>query len=132
MDASGHFTYDDKSYSVKADRAELNMTAKTGRLFDAEVFFKEKNYHLKGKEIEKLRLEISRCEQKMQNPNFVDRAPADVVEKVRQKYEQEFISQKDLYFFLGTTKKWHKMNPPNPFVIIGVFYPKKELQQSLF
>jgi LPS-assembly protein len=53
VDASGNITYADKSYSIKADRVELNMEDKTGKLFDAEVFFKEKNYHLTGKEIEK-------------------------------------------------------------------------------
>jgi valyl-tRNA synthetase len=41
-----------------------------------------------GKEVEKLRLEISRCEQKMQNPNFVERAPAQVVAKERQRIEE--------------------------------------------
>jgi LPS-assembly protein len=53
VDASGNVTYDDRSYSIKADRAELNMETKTGKLFDAEVFFKEKNSHLSGREIEK-------------------------------------------------------------------------------
>jgi LPS-assembly protein len=53
VDASGHFSYNDKSYSIKADRAELNMETRTGRLFDAQVFFKEKNAHLAGREIEK-------------------------------------------------------------------------------
>jgi LPS-assembly protein len=53
VDASGHFTYDDRSYSIRADRAELNMQTRTGKLFDAEVFFKEKNSHLAGREIEK-------------------------------------------------------------------------------
>ena len=43
------------------------------------------------------------------------------LEKVRQKYEQEFISKKDIYFFLGTTRQWHMRRANNPFVIIGVF-----------
>lgn len=42
-------------------------------------------------------------------------------ELVRQKYETEFLN-KDLYFFTGTTLA-HHMRAPNPFVIIGVFYP---------
>ncbi len=54
------------------------------------------------------------------------------LKKVRMKYETEFINQKDLYFFLGTTKQWHMRRAPNPFVIIGVFYPKKERQMKLF
>jgi hypothetical protein len=41
---------------------------------------------------------------------------------VRKKYFEEFLSKKDIYFFVGTTKKFHNVGP-NPFVIIGVFYP---------
>src|SRR3972149_1266868 len=50
---------------------------------------------------------------------------------VRQKYYDEFVSQKDLYLFLGTTLQYHGV-APNPFVIIGVFYPPKTPQLSLF
>lgn len=54
------------------------------------------------------------------------------LEKVRARYEDEFINKKDIYLFLGTTKQWHLRRANNPFVIIGVFYPKKEDQLSLF
>ncbi|MDG1278835.1 MAG: hypothetical protein P8O16_16255 [Algoriphagus sp.] len=54
------------------------------------------------------------------------------LEKVRQQYETNFLENKELYFFLGTTKEWHTRRANNPFVIIGVFYPKKEAQTSLF
>lgn len=54
------------------------------------------------------------------------------LEKVRQRYEDEFINEKEIYFFLGTTRQWHMRRAKNPFVIIGVFYPKKEAQTSLF
>ncbi len=50
---------------------------------------------------------------------------------VRQKYFDIFTEQKDLYLFLGTTKKHHNV-APNPFVIIGIFYPPKSAQVSLF
>jgi hypothetical protein len=43
------------------------------------------------------------------------------VAKVRKMYFDCFIT-KDLYFFLGTTKQFHNV-APNPFIIIGVFYP---------
>lgn len=56
----------------------------------------------------------------------------EALKKVRKKYEYEFIKEKDIYFFLGTTKQWHLRRSPNPFVIIGVFYPKKEHQIRLF
>lgn len=48
---------------------------------------------------------------------------------VRQKYETEFL-KKDLYLFVGTTKANH-IKAPNPFVIIGVFYPPIIQQLSL-
>jgi hypothetical protein len=51
--------------------------------------------------------------------------------KVKQKYFDEFVVAKDLYFFLGTTKQFHNISP-NPFIIIGTFYPKKEVQSTLF
>ena len=41
-----------------------------------------------NKEIEKLRMEISRCEQKLQNPSFVERAPTPVVAKERQRLDE--------------------------------------------
>lgn len=56
----------------------------------------------------------------------------EALNKVRQRYETEFINQKDLYLFLGTTKQWHQRRSKNPFVIIGVFYPKIERQTKLF
>jgi len=54
------------------------------------------------------------------------------LEKVREQYETNFINNKDIYFFLGTVKKNHLRRYTNPFVIIGVFYPKKETQTQLF
>lgn len=50
---------------------------------------------------------------------------------VRKKYFDDFAKTKDLHFFLGTTKL-HHYRAPNPFVIIGTFHPKIELQRSLF
>jgi len=52
--------------------------------------------------------------------------------KVREMYQDNFLKNKDIYLFLGTTKQWHMRRARNPFVIIGVFYPKKESQMSLF
>lgn len=53
------------------------------------------------------------------------------IEKVKEKYLIEFAEKKELYLFLGTTKEWDR-RATNPFIIIGVFYPPKERQQSLF
>lgn len=57
------------------------------------------------------------------------------LKKVREKYEKEFLTKRDIYFFMGTTKEWHMRRGKNPFVIIGVFYPMKKKgpdQLSLF
>ena len=51
------------------------------------------------------------------------------IKLVRQKYFDEFV-EKDIYLFVGTTLRFHNIGP-NPFVIIGVFYPPKTDQLSL-
>jgi hypothetical protein len=54
------------------------------------------------------------------------------VQKVRQKYLDDFVRTKDLYLFLGTTYEWHVRKAKNPFVIIGTFHPPHVTQNSLF
>lgn len=54
------------------------------------------------------------------------------VEKVRQKYLDDFARTKDLHLFLGTTYQWHVRKAPNPYVVIGTFHPPHEKQGSLF
>lgn len=56
-------------------------------------------------------------------------SPAEAVGKVRQKFLSEF-GAKDLYLYLGTTKKFDRW-ANNPFVIIGVFYPPFQKQPEL-
>ena len=46
------------------------------------------------------------------------------LQKVKQKYFDDLAKTKDVFLFLGTTAEWHRRRSPNPFVIIGVFYPK--------
>lgn len=55
-----------------------------------------------------------------------------VVEKVRQKYMDDFVKTKGLYLFLGTTYEWHVRKARNPFVIVGTFHPPHVIQNSLF
>lgn len=50
---------------------------------------------------------------------------------VRQKYFEQFVQEKDLYLFLGTTFLKHNISH-NPFVIVGVFYLPKTSQLPLF
>ena len=45
-------------------------------------------------------------------------------EAVRRQYEDNFLSNKDLYLFLGTTSEYHDRSL-NPFTIVGVYYPPK-------
>lgn len=56
---------------------------------------------------------------------------ARAIADVRKKYFDDFAMTKDLYFYLGTTFIHHN-RAPNPFVIIGTFHPKKEIQIKLF
>lgn len=53
------------------------------------------------------------------------------IEKVRQRYIDDFAMTKDLYLFLGTSKSKH-MIARNPFMIIGTFQPKHKVQGTLF
>jgi len=56
--------------------------------------------------------------------NCLKRACGDervAIAGVRRKYFDSFIT-KDLYFYLGTTLQYHNV-APNPFIIIGAFYP---------
>lgn len=55
---------------------------------------------------------------------------AAAIAQVRSKYFDEFLGKRDLYLFVGTTLKYHSVSP-NPFVIIGVFYPPKTDQLAL-
>ena len=52
-------------------------------------------------------------------------------ELVRQKYFDTFVARNDIYLFLGTTKRYHNV-APDPFIIIGVFYPPKSSQEAMF
>lgn len=50
---------------------------------------------------------------------------------VRQKFLEEFVSKKDIYLFLGTSYLHHKKKSPNPFSVVGVFYPPLTSQLSM-
>ena len=65
--------------------------------------------------------------------NCLEKANGDELkacQKVKEKYFDEMCHKKDIHFFLGTTKKFHNVGP-NPFIIIGTFYPPIENQLSL-
>jgi hypothetical protein len=52
------------------------------------------------------------------------------LEKVRTRYWDDFM-KKDIYFFLGTRLR-DQSRSPNPFSIVGVFYPPVDKQRELF
>lgn len=54
------------------------------------------------------------------------------VDKVREKYQTDFMNTKDITLFLGTTLEHHRKRHSNPFTIIGVFYPPRANQHELF
>lgn len=53
----------------------------------------------------------------------------EACQEVRKKFLDE-LTQRDLYFFMGTTLRYHKV-ALNPFIIIGVFYPPKTEKSQL-
>ena len=53
------------------------------------------------------------------------------VQKVREKYLNDFARSKDLHLFLGTTYEHHMRKARNPYVIIGAFPLPIENQLSL-
>ena len=50
---------------------------------------------------------------------------------VRFKYFEDFAKTKDLFLFLRTSAQFHMVGP-NPFMVIGTFYPKHITQTTLF
>lgn len=60
--------------------------------------------------------------------NCLERANGDetiACQKVKERFYDDFVHNKDLYLFLGTTKKFHNISQ-SPFIVIGTFYPLKE------
>jgi LPS-assembly protein len=51
--ASGNVRYNDAGMVVTASKMELNLKKETGKLYDTAILFKEDNYHISGKSIEK-------------------------------------------------------------------------------
>ncbi|MBI1320252.1 MAG: hypothetical protein GC168_15100 [Candidatus Hydrogenedens sp.] len=54
--------------------------------------------------------------------------------KVKQRYWDDFVvsGNTELTLILGTTLTFHQMKTPNPFIIVGILYPKFDPQASLF
>lgn len=50
---AGNVRYDDLQTFFTAKTADINIEKKTGKLYDADIFFKDDNYYLSGREIER-------------------------------------------------------------------------------
>lgn len=51
--AEGNVRFDDDEASIQARRAELNLETKTGKLYDANVFYKKDHYRVTGTVLER-------------------------------------------------------------------------------
>lgn len=94
------------------------------------------SYHFEDDSGKQSKLMIEDWEIGMLYFNCLWRAGGDesaATAKVKEKYLDSFL-QRDIYFFLGTTKQFHNV-APNPFIIVGIFYPpmpSSKQQMSLF
>ncbi|MFN3480309.1 MAG: LPS-assembly protein LptD [Thermodesulfovibrionales bacterium] len=53
VSADGNVLYLDPDVRIRASRAFFNLEKNTGKLIEAEIFYKKDNYHIKGAEMEK-------------------------------------------------------------------------------
>lgn len=108
-----------------------------GSLFDTEYtkkFFKvvskvpyEFSYIFTSDDGRERKLMIEDWELGMLYWNCLEKANGNeelACKKVKEKYFDKMVYQCDLYFFLGTTFRFHNI-APNPFLIIGTFHPPK-------
>lgn len=83
------------------------------------------SYVLKDKNGKKSKMMIEDWEIGQLFWNCLERAGGNekiAVQKVKEKYLDNFAKTKDLYLFLGTSQLHHHVSK-NPFMIIGAFYP---------
>ncbi len=123
----------DKDKLAKLNQLNLFETNKEGKFEVVQKLPYKFKFHFKDNQGTESRMMIEDWEtgqlywrqfEKYQNE---EKAIADV----RKKYFDDFAKSKDLHFFLGTTAQFHNV-APNPFIIIGTFQPKIELQGKLF
>ena len=55
----------------------------------------------------------------------------EAIRDVKSKFMNDLVRDRDNHLFLGTTKEWDS-RAPNPFLVVGVFYPPAILQDALF
>ena len=116
--------------SIKARALQVDLFAGAQNPFDVvkKIPFKF-SYTFEDSNGKQSTLEIIDWEIGQLFRKCINNGEQQAIGKVRQKYWNDFALTKDIYLILGTTLAYHAKNAPNPFLIIGVFPPKFELQQ---
>ena len=123
----------DKLDKIKAQAAQLNLFDEASHLFEVVKKLPYKfSYEFEDDAGRRSTLMIEDWEIGALYWNGIKAGKSEkqACEAVKQKYQLEFAN-KDVFLFLGTSKDFHLIGP-NPFMIIGVFYPKHQSQLPLF
>lgn len=121
-----------KLRAIEADKQQLKLFEEYKR----EIAIVDKlpykfYYHFKDDAGKESKLMIEDWEIGQLYCNCLNRkSEKEAIKDITKKYKKDFIDNKDIYFFLGTTRQYHGW-AKNPFVITGVFYPPKESLQPI-
>ncbi len=124
----------DKDKLAMLNQLNLFETIKDGKFEVVQKLPYEFRYHFKDNQGTESRMMIEDWEIGQLFWNCLARHEGDekkAIADVRKKYLNDFAKTKDIHFFLGTTQAHHHVSL-NPFIIIGTFQPKIELQTKLF
>jgi hypothetical protein len=125
----------DKEKLAKLNQLNLFETNKEGKFEVVQKLPYKFKFHFKDNQGTESRMMIEDWETGQLYWNCLARHEGNeqkAIADVRKKYFDDFAKTKDLHFFLGTTLEFHLRNAPNPFIIIGTFHPKIEIQGRLF
>lgn len=126
-----------------AERRQLSLFDDKKSINDSFVFAKKIpfrfKYVFKTKDGKERRMMIEDWEigmlflnsYKNSKANTQEEKYQEAISKVRDKY-WGFVQKEEVLLLIGTQYKWHNLNAPNPYVIIGVFHCPKNRQLSLF
>ena len=124
----------DKDKLAKLNQLNLFETNKEGKFDVVQKLPYKFSYVLKDNQGKESRMMIEDWEIGQLYWNCLERHDGNETKAkndVRKKYFDDFAKTKDLHLFLGTTQLHHYVSH-NPFIIIGTFHPKKEVQGKLF
>ena len=137
------FTWEDDGREWDAEKLkEVEAQSRQGKLFEQETphLFKvvkklpcKFKYRFRDVEGKESNLMIEDWEVGALYWKLIDTGESEegACKKIRQKFFDDLALTKDLHFFLGTSLQWHSVGK-NPFMIVGVFYPKAITQGRLF